>query len=302
VPKGLALRASLPGSFVFLRRKEDALWYSTPLSVLQADPEEGSIRLAVKRLSAKTKALLAEEKEFLVRGVYRSGIQGAERLVKLGRGAAAGAAAKGALRAPGGPQHNPKAARLRAQASQRAHALFITRGVGLAPGILAARYLAGRAACDFLIDEESLPQEFLNRYLPEGIGVRLLRFGTADPAAKLEAALQGPSPANSGAAAHSANCGAAASPEDAGAAASRKNSGADVGFPIESLNYDAAALLVSDYYQDLLAPVLRRALPGAALCLANNFRMCCGEGLCGACSYRTEDGEILKMCKCGTVF
>ena len=248
-PRGFALRAALPGSFVFLRRKETDLWCNVPLSVLQADPQEGTLSVAVKVISAKTKALLEEEGALLVRGVYRSGIQGSEALLNLGRGA---------------------------------RVLLVTRGVGIAPGILIARYLAGRADCDFLVDDETISSRFLLRYL-EGCGsVRCLRFGTEDPAGVLAGALAGAA-------------GLSASSSDGAAGQTAANATA-------SSIYDAVVLLVSDYYQDLLAPVARQKFPGAALCLANNFRMCCGEGLCGACTYRTEEGEILKMCKCTTIF
>ena len=31
---------------------------------------------------------------------------------------------------------------------------------------------------------------------------------------------------------------------------------------------------------------------------SNNFRLCCGEGICGACSRQDKNGNVFKMCKC----
>lgn len=31
--------------------------------------------------------------------------------------------------------------------------------------------------------------------------------------------------------------------------------------------------------------------------ITNNSKMCCGEGICGACSYKTKNGTVVKMCK-----
>jgi NAD(P)H-flavin reductase len=32
--------------------------------------------------------------------------------------------------------------------------------------------------------------------------------------------------------------------------------------------------------------------------ITNNTHMCCGEGVCGSCSYKTKGGTTVKMCKC----
>lgn len=31
---------------------------------------------------------------------------------------------------------------------------------------------------------------------------------------------------------------------------------------------------------------------------SNDFNVCCGEGVCGACEFKTPDGRLIKMCKC----
>ena len=62
--------------------------------------------------------------------------------------------------------------------------------------------------------------------------------------------------------------------------------------------YDNVILLVSDYYIENIGKMIKKVLPAAALAVSNNFRICCGEGLCGSCSLDTSDGDTIKMCKC----
>lgn len=62
--------------------------------------------------------------------------------------------------------------------------------------------------------------------------------------------------------------------------------------------YDNVILLVSDYYIENLGKMIKKTLPAAALAMSNNFRICCGEGLCGSCSLDTSAGDTIKMCKC----
>ena len=62
--------------------------------------------------------------------------------------------------------------------------------------------------------------------------------------------------------------------------------------------YDNVILLVSDHYIDLLGRAVKEILPAADLAVSNNFRICCGEGLCGSCSVCLPSGDTMKMCKC----
>lgn len=57
-------------------------------------------------------------------------------------------------------------------------------------------------------------------------------------------------------------------------------------------DYDAVMVLASDYFIETL-PV-----PREKLVHSNNFHMCCGEGICGACTMIDEQGVSHKMCKC----
>lgn len=51
-------------------------------------------------------------------------------------------------------------------------------------------------------------------------------------------------------------------------------------------------LLTSDYYIDSIK------IPEEKKVCSNNFHMCCGEGICGACTMVDQDGSSHKMCKC----
>lgn len=61
-------------------------------------------------------------------------------------------------------------------------------------------------------------------------------------------------------------------------------------------DYDIIFILASDYYIRLLAK--RLEAPVSKLVVANNYHMCCGEGICGACNHVDENGKTHKMCKC----
>lgn len=77
-----------------------------------------------------------------------------------------------------------------------------------------------------------------------------------------------------------------------------KNSRSQLTNIMRKNQYDNVILLVSDYYIDLLGRMIKRILPAADLAVSNNFRICCGEGLCGSCSVDTSSGGTIKMCKC----
>lgn len=55
-------------------------------------------------------------------------------------------------------------------------------------------------------------------------------------------------------------------------------------------------LMVSPYY----VRQFTRELNGQAI-YPNHSNMCCGIGLCGACSHADEDGVTVKMCKCNSI-
>ena len=60
--------------------------------------------------------------------------------------------------------------------------------------------------------------------------------------------------------------------------------------------YDKVFILASEHYIHTLSAALN--VPDSKLIYANNFHMCCGEGICGACCHVDENGNVSKMCKC----
>lgn len=61
---------------------------------------------------------------------------------------------------------------------------------------------------------------------------------------------------------------------------------------------DVVAIMTSDYFVSVIRALAREVLPEAKLVWSNNARMCCGEGICGACTQVDADGELFRMCKC----
>lgn len=61
-------------------------------------------------------------------------------------------------------------------------------------------------------------------------------------------------------------------------------------------DYDRIIILASDYYIGTITRQL--SVPRDKLVVSNNFHMCCGEGVCGACSHTDARGNLSKMCKC----
>ncbi|HZK01271.1 MAG TPA: hypothetical protein VFC96_00230 [Anaerovoracaceae bacterium] len=141
VGKGFAIKASKPGSYVFLREKNSKSYYGTPLCVMHSDIESGIIAIAIKIISTKTKTL-AKAEELMIRGIYRNGI--------LGVGPITSKSAKGKK------------------------ILIIAKGIGLAPAILTANFLWHENSVDMIIDKEKISDDLMADYLGEGEGT--IRF------------------------------------------------------------------------------------------------------------------------------
>lgn len=67
---------------------------------------------------------------------------------------------------------------------------------------------------------------------------------------------------------------------------------------IQEGEYEGLCIFASDYYISLFGDQARASGNGKKLLISNNFNLCCGEGICGACSTADENGETMKMCKC----
>ena len=62
--------------------------------------------------------------------------------------------------------------------------------------------------------------------------------------------------------------------------------------------YDEIVLFTSDKYIRIFDELLKSIHYNQPYAVVNNSNMCCGEGVCGACSHMSEDGKVIKMCKC----
>ena len=278
VPRGFALEASQPGSFLFLKPPGAPEMTSVPVSVMAADVERESLWVILKIISAKTKALAACEDFLEMRGIYRSGL--------LGKGVA------GML-----DLHDPGA-------SARKRWLILTKGVGFAPAVNLIRWAAGRVDIHVIADPEKVGDDVIlqqfrawrpESYRNEG-GRFHLEFQSLAKLLEQPAAASPLQQTDSIATAlHTSGSTAPAPP-----ATALHTSGShdpDLNAPcLQQTDYDRIFLLASDYYIKRLSAVMK--IPPDKLVFCNNFHLCCGEGICGACGHVDAEGNLRKMCKC----
>ena len=138
VGKGFAMKAGRPGSYLFVKARGASRYYDIPISVMKADVEKGQIHLAIKVISTKTKALLAEEERLIIRGPYRNGIQGISAISKK----------RGSLKS-----------------------LIIAKGIGIAPGIMISESMQGKGLLDMVIDTDKISDELISDYMESEDGI-----------------------------------------------------------------------------------------------------------------------------------
>lgn len=273
VPRGFALEASRPGSFLFLKPPGAPEMTSVPVSVMAADVEHESLWVILKIISAKTKALAACEDFLEMRGIYRSGL--------LGKGVA------GML-----DLHDPGI-------SVRKRWLILTKGVGFAPAVNLIRWAAGRIDIHVIADPEKVGDDVIRQqfraWRPEGHRSEGGRFRLEfQSLAKLLEQPAAASPLQQTdsitAALHTSGSIATAPP----APALHTSGSHDP--DLQQTDYDRIFLLTSDYYIKRLSAVMK--IPPDKLVFCNNFHLCCGEGICGACGHVDAEGNLHKMCKC----
>lgn len=103
-PEVLIHELVFPGSFVFIRNEESINYYDVPISVMDANCDNGTLKFAVKLVGPKTKALskLSKGKNVLVRGPFSNGIMGISNINKA-KGGTSVIAARGIAEAPSIP-------------------------------------------------------------------------------------------------------------------------------------------------------------------------------------------------------
>ncbi len=224
VGRGFALKCSWPGSYVFLRCREDESFYSIPISVLKSDIRGGKIHLAVKELSAKSKRILTAD-TLVVRGVYRNGILGIKDIIGT-----------------------------RGRVDTARKIMIVTKGIGFAPAALLIAWIGGRTQSDIFIDKDKIDEKLIEEYLPECLNgkVSYIDLRREFEYKKTER----------------------------------------VSEIYREGGHNTLVVLTSDYYLSEIGKVLKIDAK------SNNYRLCCGEGICGACSYTDDFGRTFKMCKC----
>ncbi len=243
VSRGFALKAAQPGSFVFINTVGSSELANVPVSVMRSDVENGRLFLALKVISAKTKAVAEAADKLVLRGVYRNGLIG------------------------GGVSGLKEDISGIAPAKTEPRWLIITKGTGFAPAVNLLSAAGGRVTADVLIDSDKVCDEIVAdniRELSDGkLSVRKVSLQELAEAMISERAKGRPG--------HLAGV-------------------------YKTDDYDRVIIMASDYYIKTLADCME--IPSGKLVFCNNFRMCCGEGICGACGHTDENGNVSKMCKC----
>lgn len=257
---------------------------SVPVSVMAADVEHESLWVILKIISAKTKALAACEEFLEMRGIYRSGL--------LGKGVA------GML-----DLHDPGI-------SVRKRWLILTKGVGFAPAVNLIRWAAGRIDIHVIADPEKVGDDVIRQqfraWRPEGHRSEGGRFRLEfQSLAKLleqtdSTAAAPPAAALHTSSSHDPDLNAPCLQQTDSITTALHTSGShdpDLNAPyLQQTDYDRIFLLASDYYIKRLSAVMK--IPPEKLVFCNNFHLCCGEGICGACGHVDAEGNLRKMCKC----
>jgi len=153
--------------------------------------------------------------------------------------------------------------------------LIVAKGIGVAPGILASRAFRNKGTLDMVVDTEKISKALIEDYVDSEREADDLRMTEPDTLRMT----------------------------DTGGmllylSLTDQSTVKKLESMMENTRYDNVVLLVSDYYIADLGRMVKKILPAADLAVSNNFRICCGEGLCGSCSIDTSAGDTIKMCKC----
>lgn len=281
VPQGMAEKASLPGSFVFVKAPEAESCFNFPVSVMRSDYENSTLELAIRVHGPKSGALMnpyrdvdrsdnvtwdkshigdvysgphidaVENKSSIndacrfveLRGIYRNGLLGAEKLMAQGTGAGrvAGNTLERSGMTAGGARKNGGPRRV----------LCLTKGLGLAPVANYVRWSDGQDQIDIIADLEKINRRFAEYALCCGSGASVSDYVASIKYGRLPLNLSW----------------------------------------AEEEKYDVIIISASDYYQQNIY------VPEEKKVLSNNHTMCCGEGICGACMCVDVDGVEHRMCK-----
>lgn len=106
----LSRELSQPGSYIFLRPEGAVSYFDTPISIMDSDQKNNTIKIAIQVLGPKTKVLSNSPKKVVIRGPYWNGLFGLKYLKVL----------------------------------KNKNALVVLRGIAQAPGFLLIKKLANQ--------------------------------------------------------------------------------------------------------------------------------------------------------------
>jgi NAD(P)H-flavin reductase len=218
-----------PGSYVFLRTAQSAIFFDVPISIMDVNIDENYLTVAVEIKGPKTKKLnsLKEGDSLLVRGPYWNGDLGLRNIYTC----------------------------------RESTAVLICRGIGMAPMIPVLKKLYSNGNKIIVImDKANYKNLFINKYLEmcncnldDIIYCNTLKSG--DISEELKNVL-------------------------------------DKLFENEKIS------LIHCAGPDILNyKVLEYIGDKTNFSCCNNSKMCCGEGVCGACSTRFKGHRVKKLCK-----
>lgn len=95
----MARKLNMPGSYIFIREKGKPSIFDAPMSVMDADENEGTVDILLQRRGSKTKFAEGGGKDVCVRGPYYNGIMGLKYL-KMLKGGGCIIAARGIAQSP----------------------------------------------------------------------------------------------------------------------------------------------------------------------------------------------------------
>lgn len=77
-----------PGSVIFMRNPESSVYYDAPISIMEADTEENTLKVAIELRGIKTKSIckLEEDEKVLIRGPFWNGVLGIKNVYKAKEG------------------------------------------------------------------------------------------------------------------------------------------------------------------------------------------------------------------------
>lgn len=132
VTKEMVRALKQPGSYVFLRNKDDAYFYDTPMSIMDCDEENLLVKVAIEIRGAKTRKLQNHGGTLSVKGPYWNGIFGLDLLKK----------------------------------TQNSKCLVLARSIGQAPAILPIKHmLKNNNTVDIIVNKRPDEYNFIEEYL-----------------------------------------------------------------------------------------------------------------------------------------